>query len=793
MYEYQYNKKAYQNMKNRNFFVSSIFCFIILIQDYTVNAQTREIFGTVLNADSGEPVPDIKISIEGSKINTKSDAAGKFSMIVPDTLNTIEFSNFSNMDVQKVKFISSNIVKIYLTEKNIDIFKLTLAELMNLKVISATKYEQKVSEAPAVISVITALQIRQRGYATVAEALESISGIDVLNDHLQYNVGVRGNNSGMRAWSRIMKIMIDNQPISFRPTSENFLGEELIPISAVKRIEVIRGPLSALYGANAYLGIINIITKTGDIVNGADISGTVRSIQNKLAYGGNIIIGKKWEKINFVSSFSTYYSDRSGLLPMNVPDKTEYDNDSISSNDISKPMSIFTRLNIGNIEKVGLFSVGFNYQHIDKYGEFQDWAPLSHKNRISINNMYLRGQYQKKFTKKLNIHIQAAYSKGNPTNNEKLAINDVGYCDWATRDLGYNATDISTELGYYFNEFSYIRIGADRSDENQTLQTYYYNYYDRPSQPADGEVLGVVDFNNTGIYFQGVFHPLSFLNREIFKQTTLTAGLRYDIHNIYKNILNYRIGLVIPFNGNVYTKILYGTSFKAPASTQLYTTLLIPGDVIGNPELNPEEANTAELVLGMSLGKNLNLLINGYMTNIKNKVEFLKSGTNVYADNVNKINSLGFESELIYVQKNISGYLNFSYQRSTIVQDDDKNEDVFTKLYPGVMLKAGANYTIPKIFLNLNVEGQYIGARTASEQNIFAYDAIYKTEYSLDPYFLMNFTISTQNLKLIRYKETTFRFKIYNLLDTPYYYPGFNNFDIPGLNRYFTFSIIQNI
>jgi outer membrane receptor protein involved in Fe transport len=219
----------------------------------------------------------------------------------------------------------------------------------------------------------------------------------------------------------------------------------------------------------------------------------------------------------------------------------------------------------------------------------------------------------------------------------------------------------------------------------------------------------------------------------------------------------------------------------------------MPGDVIGNADLKPENANTAEIVIGTSFLKYFNLLINGYMTNIENKVEFVKIGTNVFADNVNKINSLGFENELIFVYNKLSSYLTFSYQSSTIIQDDNQIEIIFTKLYPPLMVKTGINYGIPKYFLNMNLEGQYIDSRTASYQNIFAFDPIYKEEYCLDSYFVMNFTLSTQNLKLIGSKETILKFKISNLLNTIYYYPGFKNFDIPCLNRYFTISITQNI
>ncbi len=674
----------------------------------------------------------------------------------------------------------------------IDYLTYSLEELMDIAIYSVTKEEQKVSEAPAVISVITSLQIKRRGYVSVAEALESLPGIDVLNDHSQYNVGVRGINSGMRASSRIMKVMIDNQAVSFRTTSENFLGEELIPISAIERIEVIRGPSSALYGANAYLAVINIITKSAKEIDGINISGNIGNIQNNLSYAGSAIIGKNWENINFITSFSNSYADRSGISPSNLPDKNVYNENNVSSNDISKPIAIFSRLNIGNIENAGLFSADFNYQKLDTYGEFQDWAPISHKNHIILDNMYIRGEYKKNFNENFNIQTQISYSKGNPNDDEKLAIGEIGYGDWGTRDLGYKAIDFNAEMGYFFNKNNNIKIEIDLSNEKQTLQTYYYNYFDKPKQASDGKIMGNMNFKNTGIYLQNVSHPLNFIVNEIFEKTSLTIGLRYDINNIYKNVLNYRMGLVIPFSEDIYTKILYGTSFKAPASTQLYTNLLKPRDIIGNPNLEPEEANTLEMVFGYKLTENFNILLNGYMTNIKNKVEFVKNKMNIYAENVNEINSYGLEGELLFVHKNISSYLNYSYQYSSIVQDDTKNEDILTKLYPSTMVKFGTNYFIKKIYINLNLEAQYIDERIASEQNIFANDAFYKKEYSLDPYISMNFTLSTQNLNFFSLKETILKFKIYNLLNKKYNYPGFKNFDIPALDRYFIFSITQN-
>ncbi len=82
--------------------------------------------------------------------------------------------------------------------------------------------------------------------------------------YYMHNFGVRGINAGLRAGSRIIKFMINGQPAHFRATSQSFIGSELIAMDLIERIEIIRGPVSALYDANAFVGVVNIITREAD-------------------------------------------------------------------------------------------------------------------------------------------------------------------------------------------------------------------------------------------------------------------------------------------------------------------------------------------------------------------------------------------------------------------------------------------------------------------------------------------------------------------------------------------------
>jgi len=111
------------------------------------------------------------------------------------------------------------------------------------------------------------------------------------------------------------------------------------------------------------------------------------------------------------------------------------------------------------------------------------------------------------------------------------------------------------------------------------------------------------------------------------------------------------------------------------------------------------------------------------------------------------------------------------------------------------MIKFGDIYHLPKYFLNINLEGKYLSSRIASDQNNFIYDPInYSTNrYELDPYIILDLTLSSANLKIFENSTTKISFKITNLLDTKIVYPGFNNYDIPGIGRSFYFRFTQYI
>ena len=158
-----------------------------------------------------------------------------------------------------------------------DAAALSLEELLNVKVYSASKYEQKVAEAPSSMSVITADEIRKYGYRTIEEALRSLNGFYVQNHGSYSTLGVRGFAPPGDSNGRILYLVNGHAINNNVDDSAPFGNDFPVDMDLVDRIEVVRGPSSSLYGADAFFGVVNVITRTGKSP-GTMISGEAGSL-----------------------------------------------------------------------------------------------------------------------------------------------------------------------------------------------------------------------------------------------------------------------------------------------------------------------------------------------------------------------------------------------------------------------------------------------------------------------------------------------------------------------------------
>ncbi len=230
-----------------------LFAIILFIALQSINAQVHTISGVVINAMNSEPISGIDVAIKGISSTCKTTAKGQFLLQVPDTMKQIAFVEFKNMEITEIKYISDNEINIYLM--NFDVNNVSIEDLTKVKVVTAGKKEQQISDIPASVVVINRNEIEKMGYLFLKDLIRNIPGYYAMNN-LGINIfGVRGfvKDKGLN-----FVVLLNGVNI----TDDQILGFYDIPVQAIDKIEIIRGPMAVIYGDNAFFGAINIFTNT---------------------------------------------------------------------------------------------------------------------------------------------------------------------------------------------------------------------------------------------------------------------------------------------------------------------------------------------------------------------------------------------------------------------------------------------------------------------------------------------------------------------------------------------------
>ena len=185
-----------------------------------------------------------------------------------------------------------------------NLLTLTLEELMDVKVTTATRTSQKITDAPATMNVITARQIKERGYQQLEDALRDIPGIDFI--HINGYVPTLIYFRGMYGAENLRALLMIDGIAENNIIGSNDMAGPAYSLHNVERIEVVWGPASALYGANAFGGVINIITKKGSSVQGLEYEKGYGTFNT---HSDNIQFGLRKSKFDVAISGSLYSTD----------------------------------------------------------------------------------------------------------------------------------------------------------------------------------------------------------------------------------------------------------------------------------------------------------------------------------------------------------------------------------------------------------------------------------------------------------------------------------------------------
>ena len=183
-----------------------------------------------------------------------------------------------------------------------DLTELSLDQLIDVPVVSASRFEQKASETTAAVSVVTRDDIRQYGWRTVAEVLRSLHGFYTHSDRGYDYVGARSFARPQDYNTRVL-LLVDGQRVNDAIYDQAYIGTDgIIDLDIVDRIEVIRGPGSSIYGGNAVFGVINLITRSGAQLDGGELGARISS-HNTI--DGRASVGKRLDNgADFLASVS---------------------------------------------------------------------------------------------------------------------------------------------------------------------------------------------------------------------------------------------------------------------------------------------------------------------------------------------------------------------------------------------------------------------------------------------------------------------------------------------------------
>ena len=582
-----------------------------------------------------------------------------------------------NLDKAKEKNLlpkestSSNTEKTYKEE---DFFKLE-----DNIVITASRKVQKVSEAPASVYVITDKQIRARGYRTLVDALHDVPGFDFQHTYGVYPELI--HQRGLVGENNRTLVYVDGVPDNNINENAVLAGTIRFPLNNVARIEIVSGPASALYGANAFNGIINIITKDGKTHPGNHVDFT---------YGG-------WEKNLANPGYSASFSAR-GNSGVNASD-IQY---SVGGYYYKTDGPNFS--NTGRLDKPG-FENRANQNDINYFTETKACGGVCNQNANAIGNWWsptynnskedtynLSAKFSKGGFRFQTVNWQYQQGQGTFGNGtEQIDSNQrgldtgkfdsrnlarlygiikepknvgtggfigshwdfknnsvtVGYLHKFSEKLNLDSELVtrSTQILSSSNEFypnstdtsAYYRpndvspaAGAkairgvsaySRPDNNYQLEEkLQYNQSDKLSTTAGLVVRQFITPKDYNSYERFTYNTYSGYIQQIYKpveKIVITAGVRHDISTTYGNATNPRLSLIFKPNSDLTLKFLFGTGFREPSAKELFTQT---AQRKPNPALRPELMRAHEIGVGYRFFKKYYVSGQGYYNRVTNLI-----------------------------------------------------------------------------------------------------------------------------------------------------------------------------
>jgi len=517
--------------------------------------------------------------------------------------------------------------------------------------------------------VITAEDISHMGALNLDQVLESVPGFHVTISSVRLTpiYSIRGIQSDIGPH---VLMLVNGTPIT-----QLWQGDRgplsTLPIADIARVEIIRGPGSAVYGADAFAGVINVITKSGNEINGSSISATVGSFNTKLA---SILHGKKYGDVEV--AFSMQYTGTDGDDGRIIDEDAQTFWDTMIGTTASltpgsmatQAKRLDTRLELA-WDKWQLRA--WNWQQRD-LGVGPGLAQaLDVHNKGEVNNWLIDARYHDAdIAPDFDLDTRISYMDINSSSEQTLfppgavlpigpdgninPFSPAGLIAFTDGMIGnpeiyenhYRADAALLWTGLEKHRWRFA-TGIFYSDlEGKETKNYGPGVIDGTEGTVDGTLTDVSGTNfNFAPDKNRTVHYLSIQDEwYVASDWDLTAGIRYDHYSDFGDTYNPRAALVWHPSYNLSTKLLYGQAFRAPSFQEIY----VQNNPIklGNEELDPESIQTLELAMDYQYTFNQRYTASIFTYEINDQIVYVSSGGVPQARNVGKQEGSGFELEM---------------------------------------------------------------------------------------------------------------------------------------------------
>ena len=656
------------------------------------------------------------------------------------------------------------------------LWEMSLEELGQIRVTTlATGTAIPLDKAAAITTVITEEDILAIGARDIEEVLETVPGMHISKNPIVYTpkYNIRGITS---AYGAETLILINGIPISSLYLGTPSLVWAGMPVKAIKKIEVIRGPGSAMYGADAFAGVINITTKSANDIPKPEAGFSSGSFNTKSAW---LSYGNRDNAVDI--GFTLEYTETDGFKET-VNADTQSVFDAITGTTASlapgatntgKQM-IDMRLELS--QKDWTFHLG--YQGRDKLeagaGIAEALSPSSQfsSDRVNTDFSYhfrnlapsfdlkatLSYYYNDQQVEKDNILFPAGSNAFYPLNgNPPFFPNGmIGNPEFREEQARFNLDGEYKGLDNHILRFGAGYFWGDIYETTEQ-KNFLADLTPRPGgleEVADTAEVFLPEKHrtNTSLYLQDEW---------LFSQNwALTTGLRYDHYSDFGDTLNPRLALVWATTDSITTKLLYGKAFRAPTINELFVTSNPVN--LGDPKLDPTKIDTYEFAYSHQLNNQFRYGMNLYHYEVDGLISLVGIGGGARQwQNASDVKGQGIEIETEYQPFNTLRLLaNYAYQKTKEKQsNDDLGETPNHQIYVRSEWKVDNNWLIsPQV--------NWVGSQKRAPSDV-------RTE-SLAHYTTVDLTIRQFNV----IHDLDVSLSLRNLFDRAIYEPSL----APGVN-----------